>query len=91
MINEISTEGKKYGVEINYNKSTFMASRTQTNIKLNDNKSYIEYNPRITYLGQIISFKDKMSIEIPRRINLGWNKYWSLKFILKNKNIDLDI
>ena len=50
MINEINTEGKKYGLEINYNKSTFMASRTQTNTKLNDNKSYIEYNPTITYL-----------------------------------------
>ena len=90
MINEINTEGKKYGLEINYNKSTFMASRTQTNIKLNDNKSYIEYNPTITYLGQIISFKDKMNKEIStRRINLEWNKYWSLKFVLKNENIDL--
>ena len=30
MINEKNTEGKKYGLEINCNKSTFIASRLQT-------------------------------------------------------------
>ena len=28
--NEINTDGEIYGLETNYNKSTFMASRTQT-------------------------------------------------------------
>ena len=37
----------------------------------------------------MISFNERSNKEVKRRINLGWNKFWSLKFILKNKSIDL--
>ena len=82
---EINIKSKTLGLEINYKKSAFISNRSQSDIELENNKSYIEYKSETIYLGQIISFDDRTGKEIARRVNLGWNKFWALKFILKNK------
>lgn len=43
-----------------------------------------EYN----YLGQIISFHNKIEKEVCRRISIGWNKYWQIKKFFKNNKVD---
>ena len=58
MIMEININSKILGLEINYNKSAFISNRLQSDIELENNKSYIEYKSEIIYLGQIISFDD---------------------------------
>ena len=35
----------------------------------------------------MIAFKDNMEKEIQRRISLAWKAFWSLKFILYDKNL----
>ncbi|GBP17157.1 Putative uncharacterized transposon-derived protein F52C9.6 [Eumeta japonica] len=40
-------------------------------------------------VGQIIAFKDKTNIEIERRVANAWNRYWSLKEILKSEHFPI--
>ncbi len=38
---------------------------------------------KIIYLDQNISFKDRMSEELDKKIALIWNKYWTLNYIFE--------
>ncbi|GBP91596.1 Putative uncharacterized transposon-derived protein F52C9.6 [Eumeta japonica] len=40
-------------------------------------------------VGQIIAFKDQTNIEIERRVANAWNRYWSLKEILKSEHFPI--
>ncbi|KAG7311162.1 hypothetical protein JYU34_002159 [Plutella xylostella] len=71
------------GLQINETKTKLMTNTTQTPININNID--LEYVEDYIYLGQNISFKEKMDKEITRRINIGWKKYWSLKHIFKSK------
>ena len=73
---QINIKSKTLGLEINYKKSEFISNRLQSDIELENNKSYIEYKSEIIYLGEIISLDDRTSKKIARRLNLGWNKFW---------------
>ena len=41
------------------------------------------------YLGQIISFKNRMLKEPNHRTAIAWRKFWSLKITLQNKTLSL--
>lgn len=41
-------------------------------------------------MGQLISFEEQTDKEIKRRIALSWGKYWSLREIMKNKDISIN-
>lgn len=47
----------------------------------------LQYVDEYTYLGQLISFKDRTEKEINRRISLSWKAFWALKFILLDKTL----
>ncbi|PSN53618.1 hypothetical protein C0J52_00905 [Blattella germanica] len=45
------------------------------------------YVQEYTYLGQQISFQDKMEKEIQRRITLARREFWALKFIILDHTV----
>jgi len=46
---------------------------------------YLEYVEDYTYLGQIISFKNKTNKEISKRVSQAWKSFWAQKWIFKGK------
>ncbi len=45
----------------------------------------IKQAENVIYLGQLISFQNQADKEINRRLAIAWNKFWSLRLILKGK------
>lgn len=88
MLQELATNSKQIGLEINMSKTKILTNSTKTPIKLYD--SEIEYVAEYIYLGQLISFKNHMEKEIQRRITSTWKKFWSLKTVMKS-NVDIKI
>lgn len=89
MIKEIVEKSREVGLEINADKTKLMTNSTERNLEVNGTK--FEYVKEFVYLGQIISSEDSMSKEINKRIACGWKKYWSLKEIMKNKDLGIHI
>jgi hypothetical protein len=58
-------------------------------VEIKVKREVLEYVREYTYLGQIVSFHKSSGKEVKRRIDLAWNKFWSLKFILLDKYIKL--
>jgi len=84
MITELNEESKKAGLEMNIKKSNVMTnSEEKTEIMIDNQK--LEYVEEIIYLGQKITIKNRTKKEIDRRITIAWNKFWSLKHILKGQ------
>ena len=90
MIKDLSKASENIGLRINNNKSFILTNAIQKDIEYEANKPPIVCKENIIYLGQKLSFNEKTKHEVSRRIGLAWNKFWSLKFILKNKQIKLD-
>ncbi|CAK1597711.1 unnamed protein product [Parnassius mnemosyne] len=76
---------REVGLEINASKTKLMSNSREIDVMVDGNK--IEYVKEYIYLGQIISPSDEMTKEINRRIAQGWRKYWSLKEIVKSKDL----
>lgn len=74
---------------MNDEKTKMMTNSTKVDIKVN--ASNLEYMDEYVYLGQTISPKDQMTKEIDKRIAYGWRKYWSLKEIMKSKELSMNI
>ncbi|KAI8422947.1 hypothetical protein MSG28_014050 [Choristoneura fumiferana] len=89
LLKTLAEGSRDVGLEMNTNKTKLMTNSSEVNIEVNGNM--LEYVKEYTYLGQIISPEDSMSKEINKRIACGWRKYWSLKEIMKNKNIGMHI
>ncbi|CAK1591386.1 unnamed protein product [Parnassius mnemosyne] len=66
-----------------------MTNSTKSNITINGDS--LEYVKDYIYLGQVISIEDQMPKEINLRIATGWKKYWSLKEIVKSKDLNMSI
>lgn len=49
------------------------------------------YVDEYIYLGQVISTTDQMSREIQRRTSNAWKKYWSLKEVMKDKQLHIGL
>ncbi|GBP63853.1 LINE-1 retrotransposable element ORF2 protein [Eumeta japonica] len=85
MMQSLANKSREVGLKINANKTKLMTNSRETDVMLDGNK--IEYVKEYIYLEQIISPSDEMTKLINRRIAQGWRKYWSLKEIVKSKDL----
>ncbi|CAK1597712.1 unnamed protein product [Parnassius mnemosyne] len=85
MMQSLANISREVGLEINASKTKLMSNSREIDVMVDGNK--IEYVKEYIYLGQIISPSDEMTKEINRRIAQGWRKYWSLKEIVKSKDL----
>ncbi|CAH2085229.1 unnamed protein product [Euphydryas editha] len=76
---------RKVGLLMNTLKTKVMTNSKREPIIINGNE--IEYVEEYTYLGQVVSPTDLTSKEINTRIGNAWKRYWSLREIMKNKEI----
>ncbi len=87
MILELDEVGKKAGLKINFEKTKILSNTRgggeNAGLIIGDQK--IEEVEEIKYLGQIISFKKNINLELNARIASTWKKFWALKNILKGK------
>lgn len=88
MLRDLNNACKKVGLNINYSKTIAMSNRQTIPISVDGNN--IEYKKEYIYLGQLMSFQEKMDKELQRRQTAAWAKYWSLKFIFK-ANIHINL
>lgn len=90
MLKELDSESQKVGLAMNLGKTKVM---TNSNRKppIYINNKLIEYVNEYIYLGQIISPIDLTTKEIERRIGNAWKRYWSLKEIMKNPEMNMTI
>lgn len=89
MMKELAVKSKNVGLTLNAKKTKVMSNGILENICINGEQ--IESVKEYIYLGQSVSFENQTGREVHRRIALAWNKYWSLKEIMKNKQINLNI
>lgn len=85
MMQSLANISREVGLEINASKTKLMTNSKEIDVMVDGNR--IEYVKDYIYLGQIISPNDEMTKEINRRIARGWRKYWSLKEIVKSKDL----
>ncbi|XP_052738156.1 uncharacterized protein LOC128198192 [Bicyclus anynana] len=84
MVNSLNEASKKAGLEINFNKSKIMTNHIETPIIVENTQ--LEFINKYIYLGKQISFQnDRNEEEIERRIKFAWNKFWSMKEVLKSQ------
>jgi hypothetical protein len=89
MIESLHQASIRVGLEMNISKTMTMTNSIKRPITINSNP--LEYTEHYIYLGKKISFDRKSNeLEIERRIQLTWNKYWSLKSIFKS-NMPINI
>jgi hypothetical protein len=84
MAEEFLMNSKEAGLTMNLGKTKLMSNRKK-DVKMNIENVEIEQVDEMVYLGQIISFEERIQKEVKRRINLGWRSYWALKNIYKGK------
>lgn len=79
---------RKASLETNLIKTKFMNNKEErrTIIIIKDKKE-IDKTTEYNYLGQIISFQNKLNKELSERKRKAWKNYWSLKHIFKNKKV----
>ena len=59
--------------------------------KLEISGNQIERVVEYTYLGQTISFEEKINKELSQRIAKAWRNYWALKHFYKSKKASLKL
>ncbi|GBP68039.1 Craniofacial development protein 2 [Eumeta japonica] len=83
MIEDLQTASTNVGLQINLSKTMAMSNSLKNLVKVNEYP--LEYTDKYIYLGKTISFKEKNNeLEIERRIQRSWNKYWSMKEVFKS-------
>ncbi|CAK1598040.1 unnamed protein product [Parnassius mnemosyne] len=83
MIDSLNTASKQVGLETNLSKTMVMTNSIQRRISV-DNET-LKYTEKYIYLGKQIGFNRKHNeLEVERRVQNTWNKYWSLKEIFKS-------
>lgn len=85
MLEELDTQSKLVGLSMNMSKTKLMSNSAKAPIDVNGNE--IEYMNEYVYLGQVISPEDQTDKELQRRTTNAWKKFWSLKDVLKAKEI----
>lgn len=89
MLKGLVEKSRDVGLEMNAKKTKLMTNSTEVNIEVHGIR--LEYVKEHVYLGQIISPEDPMSKEVNKRIACGWKKYWSLKELMKNKDLSMHV
>lgn len=83
MIETLQETSANIGLEINPTKTRLMTNSLKKQINMDGNP--LEYENKYIYLGKTISFeKENNELEIDRRIQKTWNKFWGLKEIFKS-------
>lgn len=82
MIHSLDEESARVGLEMNASKTKIITNSQRLPISSNGN--FIEYVDKYIYLGKQVSFnKSNNEEEVERRCKITWNKFWSLREILK--------
>ncbi|GBP47781.1 Retrovirus-related Pol polyprotein from type-2 retrotransposable element R2DM; Endonuclease [Eumeta japonica] len=87
MLNDLASESAKVGLQLNPEKTKVMTNGNKSSINVGE--SQISYVEDYIYLGQLISPKDNINKEIERRIANSWKRYWSLREVMKDKNLHI--
>lgn len=83
MIKNLQETSEPFGLKINKDKTKVMSNTTDQEYKVEDWS--IEKVDEFTYLGQKISFNNKMTKEIDARISAAWRSFWAMeKFFLSD-------
>ena len=88
MMSQLVAVCVKRGLTINRNKTNILTNSEKFPIYLENEK--LEYVDEAIYLGQTISFENRVEKEVERRIKLGWKKFWSLRKILKGDSLSVE-
>lgn len=84
MLTTLHTASKDVGLGISLQKTKIMTNYNETPMYIDNTE--IAYVQNFVYLGKEISFNPSNNIEeIDRRIKKTWNKFWSMKEILKSR------
>lgn len=89
MMQELARESEKVGLLMNLSKTKAMTNGTEKSLTIDGEN--IEFVRDYIYLGQLISFENRTENDINRRIAIAWKKFWNLKEIMKNKEINIEI
>ena len=87
MLHDLKQVSDNAGLIVNPAKTFLLTNHLQHPITLEGTE--LKWAIETIYLGQIISFQNKTSKEINRRIAIAWGKFWSLKIMLKNKALSI--
>ncbi|GBP18410.1 Putative uncharacterized transposon-derived protein F52C9.6 [Eumeta japonica] len=85
ILNDLASESSKVGLQLNPEKTKVMTNGNKSSINVGESQIVEDY----IYLGQLISPKDNISKEIERRIANSWERYWSLREVMKDKNLHI--
>ncbi|XP_075990548.1 uncharacterized protein LOC142986144 [Anticarsia gemmatalis] len=89
MIEDLAKESEKVGLKLNPEKTRVMTNGNKTTIRVKNTE--IKYTDEYVYLGQLITQNESITKEIERRIANGWNRYWSLKEAMKDKQLHIKV
>lgn len=83
MIEDLCKASRQVGLEINISKTKIMSNHIKKDIMLDG--STLEYVEQYVYLGKQVGFSHNSNeLEVQRRIQNTWNKYWSYKELFKS-------
>ena len=90
MIQNIHRESEKLSLKINANKSIIITKGLHISIAIHKDLPPIQCKEKTIYLGQVMSFKNKMVLERNRRKSLSWNNFRILKLVYLKTMKSLD-
>lgn len=92
MLQDISDASKRVGLVIHADKTKIMRNEFADNItKIKIDDKEISNTNKYSYLGQIITNDHDQTLELNRRIGLGWSTFGKYRNILTNRKINMDI
>ncbi|XP_071804743.1 uncharacterized protein [Asterias amurensis] len=91
MIQELSEESIKAGLNMNMKKTKVMMSNNSQNFKVAVKGKDFEIVDHYIYLGKNITFNNKTGEEIKRRIQLGWVKFGTLSYIFRDHALPISL
>lgn len=84
MLDSLNAASKQVGLEMNLSKTMVMTNSSNRTRILVDNE-ILKYTEKYIYLGKQVGFNRKRNeLEVERRAQNTWNKYWSLSEIFKS-------
>ncbi|XP_069364231.1 uncharacterized protein [Maniola hyperantus] len=69
---QLAEKSREIGLTMNKSKTKIMTNKEQEDIEVDGEK--IEYVTQYIYLGQTISFKDQIDLELERRVTCAWKR-----------------
>ncbi|XP_073986750.1 uncharacterized protein [Rhodnius prolixus] len=81
MIEDLLQQASKAGLGINAQKTKLLTNGPESAITINGEE--VKWVSESIYLGQTISFQNRTTQEVNRRISISWRKFWSLKHVFK--------